>query len=119
MRRYRQTQSGTKTARMPQIHAMAPRSDTGVPVSANERAAFAVSVTGLTFANALSQSGNVETGTNTELANTSGKVTTKPADWAASAPLTVSATNAKIQLSAKPNAVTTAMHASAPVTPPV
>ena len=51
-----------------------------VVTSANERAAFAVSVTGLTFANAFSQSGKVETGTNTELANTSGKVTTKPAD---------------------------------------
>ena len=43
----------------------------------------------------------LETGTNTELANTSGKITTKPAACAASAPRTVSATNAKIQLSAK------------------
>ena len=77
------------------------------------RAAFAVSVTGLAFANACSQSGMLETGTNTELANTSGKITTKPADCAASAPRTVSPTNAKIQLSANPNALTTATHASA------
>jgi hypothetical protein len=77
------------------------------------RAASAVSVTGLASANACSQSGIVETGTNTELANTSGKSTTKPADWAASARRTVSATNAKIQLRAKPNALTTATHASA------
>jgi hypothetical protein len=80
MRRYRQTQSGTKTTRIPQIQAAAPASDVGVPIRANERAAFAVSVTGLTFAKAFSQSGKVETGTKTELANTSGKVTTKPAD---------------------------------------
>jgi hypothetical protein len=39
---------------------------------ANERAAFAVSVTGLAFANGCSQLGMLETGTNTELANTSG-----------------------------------------------
>ena len=36
-------------------------------------------VTGLTFATACSQLGRVETGTNTELANTSGNRTTKPA----------------------------------------
>ena len=61
-------------------------------------------MTGLTFANVCSQSGMLATGTNTELAKTSGKITTKPADCAASAPRTVSATKAKIQLSAKPNA---------------
>ena len=44
----------------------------------------------------------LSTGTNTELAKTSGKIATKPADCAASAPRTVSATKAKIQLSAKP-----------------
>ena len=55
----------------------------------------------------------LETGTNTELANTSGKITTNPAACAASAPRTVSATNAKIQLSANPNAPTTATEASA------
>ena len=53
------------------------------------------------------------TGTNTELAKTSGKITTKPAAWAASAPRTVSATKAKIQLRAKPNALTMATEASA------
>ena len=41
---------------------------------------FAVSVTGLILAKACSQSGMLETGTNTELANTSGKITTNPAD---------------------------------------
>src|SRR3954451_7846986 len=107
-----------KSASRPQVHAAAPATDLGFPVSAYERAAFAVSVTGLTFANASSQLGKVDTGTNTELANTSGKVTTKPADCAASAPRTVSATYAKIQLRAKPKAETTAMHATAPVTPP-
>src|SRR3954452_11718471 len=108
-----------KIASRPQVHAAAPASDCGAPVSAYERAAFAVSVTGLTFANASSQSGKVDTGTNTELANTRGKVTTKPADCAASAPRTVSATNAKIQLRASPNAVTTTIAASAPATPPL
>ena len=59
----------------------APASEDGVPgTSASERAAFAVRVTGLTFAKAWSQSGMVETGTNTELAKTRGKTTTKPAD---------------------------------------
>jgi hypothetical protein len=56
----------------------------------------------------------VETGTNTELANTRGKTTTNPADCAASAPRTVSATKAKIQLRAKPKAATTAIEATAP-----
>ena len=58
------------------------------------------------------------TGTNTELAKTSGKIATKPADCAASAPRTVSATKAKIQLSANPKALTTATAASASTTPP-
>src|SRR5260370_663865 len=62
--------------------------------------------------------GKVETGTNTELAKTSGKITTNPAVCAVSAPRTVSATKAKIQLRAKPKAATTAMHATAPATPP-
>ena len=74
---------------------------------------FAVSVTGLTLAMACSQSGMLATGTNTELAKTRGKMTTKPADWAASAPLTVSATNAKIQLKARPKAATIATEAIA------
>src|SRR5262250_187467 len=103
------------TASMTPIHAAAGPSEVGVPVSASERAASAVTVTGLTLANAASQPGIVETGTNTELAKTSGKITTKPADCAASAPRTVSATKAKIQLSAKPKAATTAIEASAPV----
>src|SRR3954470_3178276 len=107
-----------KIASRPQVQAAVPASDSGVPVSANERAASAVSVTGLAFANASSQPGKVDTGTNTELANPSGKVTTKPADCAASAPRTVSATNAKIQLSAKPKSATTPMHPSAPPRPP-
>src|SRR3954449_6529535 len=107
-----------KSASRPQVHAAAPARDCGAPVSAYERAAFAVSVTGLTFANASSQPGKVDTGTNTELANTSGKVTTKPADCAASAPRTVSATYAKIQLRANPKAATTATEARAPDRPP-
>src|SRR3954463_3955953 len=100
---------------MPPIQASAPASECGVPVSASERAALAVSVTGLTLAIVWSQSGNVATGTKTELANTSGNVTTKPADCAASAPRTVSATYAKIQLSAKPK---TATIATQPIPPP-
>src|SRR6059036_330359 len=99
---------------MPPIHASAPASECDVPVSASDRAAFAVSVTGLTLAIVWSQSGNVAIGTKTELANTSGNVTTKPADCAASAPRTVSATYAKIQLRANPNAATTATDATAP-----
>src|SRR6266487_6347176 len=106
------------TASRPPIHVAAAPSDAGVPKSASERAASAVTVTGLTFANACSQSGKVETGTNTELANTSGKTTTNPADCAASAPRTVSATKAKIQLRARPKALTTATAASASTTPP-
>src|ERR671935_2041792 len=107
-----------KTASRPPIHAAAAPSDAGAPVSAYERAASAVTVTGLTFANASSHPGMVEMGTNTELAKTSGKTTTNPADCAASAPRTVSATKAKIQLSAKPKAETTAIAANAPDTPP-
>jgi hypothetical protein len=41
---------------------------------------FPVRVTGFAFATACSQLGMLETGTNTELAKTSGKMTTKPAD---------------------------------------
>src|SRR3954453_6909529 len=67
---------------MPAIHANAPASWTGVPSSANPRAAFAVSVTGLTLAIVWSHCGNVATGTKTELANTRGNVTTNPADCA-------------------------------------
>src|SRR5918911_4521734 len=106
------------TASSPPIQAAAAPSEAGPPVSAYERAASAVSVTGLTFANASSQPGIVATGTKTELAKTSGKTTTNPADCAASAPRTVSATKAKIQLSAKPKPATTASAASAPDTPP-
>src|SRR6185312_16913571 len=106
------------TARRPAIDAIAPAREDGVPgTRARERAAFAVRVTGLTFANACSQLGMLETGTNTELANTSGNRTTKPADCAASALRTVSATNAKIQLSARPKALTSAMQARAWRTP--
>src|SRR5256885_11610310 len=106
------------TARRPAIQAIAPPREDGVPgTRAKERAAFAVRVTGLTLAIACSQPGKVETGTNTELANTSGNRITKPADWAASAPRTDSATKAKIQLSARPKALTSAMHARACATP--
>src|SRR5436305_5939695 len=102
------------TARRPPIQRIAPPRDDGVPgTRARERAAFAARVTGLTFAIASSQFGRVETGTNTELANTIGNRMTNPADWAASAPRTVSATKAKIQLSARPKALTSAMHARA------
>src|SRR6266576_61884 len=83
------------TASRPPIHAAAAPADAGVPKRANERAALAVTVTGLIFANACSQSGKVETGTNTELAKTSGKITTNPAVCAVPAPRTVSATKAK------------------------
>src|SRR3954452_5267308 len=107
MRRERQTDSGMNTARSPAIQAIAPPREDGVPgTRASERAAFAVRVTGLAFAIAASQFGRVETGTNTELANTSGNRTTKPADWAASALRTVSATTAKTQPRAGPTGVT-------------
>ena len=72
-----------------------------------------VAVTGLTFAIAWSQSGIVSTGTKIELAKTSGKIATKPADCAASGPFATNPTYAKIQLSAKPNAATTMTHATA------
>src|SRR6478672_1382057 len=106
--------SGMNTASRPPVHAAVAASDAGVPKSASARAVLAVTVTGLIVANACSQCGKVATGTNTELAKTSGKITTNPAVWAASAPRTVSATKAKIQLRAKPNAATTAMHPTAP-----
>src|SRR5260370_29368906 len=106
------------TASRPPIHAAAAPSDAVVPKSASERAASAVTVTGLIVANACSQCGMVETGTNTELAKTSGKITTNPAVCAASAPRTVSAPKAQIQLRAKPKAATTAMQAAAPAAPP-
>src|SRR3979411_2981283 len=92
------------TASRPPIHAAAAPSDAGVPRSASERAASAVTVTGLIFANACSQCGMVETGTNTELAKTSGKITTKPAVCAASAPRAVGPRKGKTQLGAKPKA---------------
>src|ERR1700758_5762718 len=107
-----------KTASRPPVQPAAAPSDAGGRTSASERAASAVTVTGLIVANACSQSGKVATGTNTELANTSGKITTNPAVCAVSAPRTVSATKAKIQLRAKPKAATTATHATAPATPP-
>src|SRR3954469_9649814 len=102
---------------MPPIHASAPASECGVPVSASERAAFAVSVTGLTFAIVWSQSGNVAIGTKTELANRGGNVTPNPAACAAAAPRTVSATYAKIQQSTKPKAATIATQPIAPDRP--
>src|ERR1700722_5132051 len=106
------------TARRPAIQAIAPAREDGVPGwRARGRAAFAVRVTGLTFENVCSQLGWLETGTNTELANTSGNKITKPADWAASALRTVSATKAKIQLSASPKALTSAMQARACAAP--
>src|SRR6266704_365840 len=88
------------TARIAAIQAAAPPSEPGTPpVSENDRAALAVSVIGLA------------------LAKTSGKTTTKPADWAASAPRTVKARKAKIQLSANPTLATRATAASALATP--
>src|SRR4051812_25895272 len=103
---------------MPTIQASAPPSESGTPpVSANVRAASAVSVTGEAFAIGCSQSGMLETGTNTELAKTSGNSSTNPAVWAVSAPRTTSETNAKTQLRAKPNAATSATHAQAGSTP--
>ena len=62
------------------------------PSSAKPRAASAASVTGLTSATTCNHEGMLATGTNTELAKTSGKITTKPADCAASAPRTARAT---------------------------
>src|SRR3954462_3289751 len=106
------------TARRPAIQAIAPPREDGVPgTRARERAALAVRVTGLAFAITCSQLGSVETGTNTELAKTSGNRMTKPADWAASGLRTVSATNAKIQLSARPKALTSAMQPRACAAP--
>src|SRR4029078_8160548 len=94
------------------------RIDTGVRYGGGERAGWAVMVRWLIFANACSQAGKVETGTNTELANTSGKITTNPAVCAVSAPRTVSATKAKLHRTAKPKAATPTMHPTAPATRP-
>src|SRR5689334_9828738 len=97
------------TASSPAIHAIAPPSDDGVPETRDrDRAALAVSVTGLASAKPCSQLGMLDTGTNTELAKTSGNRTTNPADCAASALRVVSPTKAKIQLSARPKALTSA-----------
>ena len=75
------TQSGMKIASSPPIHANVPGSELEVlPPRQNARAASAVRVTGLILANPSSHAGMVSTGTNTELAKTSGKITTKPAD---------------------------------------
>src|SRR6266699_5949785 len=118
IRRYRQMHNGMNRTSSPRIQATVPPSELGTPpTSAYDRAVSAVSVTGLTFATAFSQSGMLDTGTKTELANTRGKMTTKPADCAASAPPTASATKAKIQLSANPKALTTATDTSAPGSP--
>src|SRR5258705_111817 len=68
------------TASRPRVHAAAAPSDAGVPVSAHERAASAVTATGPTFAEARSQLGIAHMGTNTENAQTSRKTTTKQAD---------------------------------------
>src|SRR6266699_4931235 len=107
------------TAIRPPVQAAAAPSGAVVPKRASERAVSAVTVTGLIVANVCSQSRKVETGTNTELAKTGGKITTNPAVWAASAPRTVSATTAKIQERARPKAATTATHPAAPAAPPV
>src|SRR6476661_7944330 len=103
---------------MPTIQASEPASEPGTPpVSANVRAAFAVSVTGEASAIGCSQLGMLDTGTKTELAKTRGNSSTNPAVWAVSAPRTTRETNAKIQLSANPKAATRATHASAGRTP--
>src|ERR1700730_6221763 len=102
----------------PRTQPAVPPSELGTPpTSAYDRAVFAVSVTGLTFAKACSQSGMLDTGTKTELAKTRGKMTTKPDDCAASAPTTSRETKAKIKLSAKPKAFTQATDMSAPSSP--
>src|SRR5882757_8773720 len=87
------------------------------PVSASLRAASAVKVTGETLAIGCSQPGVDDTGTKTELAKTSGNSNTNPAVCAVSAPRTTSETKAKIQLSANPNAATSATQASAAAMP--
>src|SRR5260370_3550872 len=118
IRRYRQTHSGMNRASSPRIQAAVPPSELGTPpTSAYDRAVSAVRVTGLTFATACSQPGMLATGTKTELANTRGKMTTKPADCAASAPPTVSATKAKIQLRPNPKPLTTATDRTPPTSP--
>ena len=61
------------TARRQAIQAIAPPGEGGVPWSrAREHAAFAVRVTGLTFAKACSQLGMLKMGTNTEVENKFG-----------------------------------------------
>src|SRR5919201_6275798 len=89
-RRYLRTQSGTKTSRMPPTQASICHSElpTSPPI-ASALAVSAVAVTGLTSAMLRSQSGIVSTGTKMELAKTSGKIATKPADCAASGPFAI------------------------------
>src|SRR2546429_9617516 len=106
------------TASRPPIHAAAAPSDAVVPKRASERAALAVTVTGLIAAKAWSQGGKVATGTNTELAKTSGKMTTNPAVWAVSAPRTGRAPTAKSQLGANAKAAAAATHPACPAIPP-
>src|SRR5260370_7692124 len=96
-------------ASSPRIQAAVPPSELGTPpTSAYDRAVSAVSVTGLTLATACSQPGMLATGTKTELANTRGKMTTKPADCAPPAPRTLNPTKPNTQLSAHPQHLTTA-----------
>src|SRR6478736_6295586 len=105
---------------MPTIQASEPASELGTPpVSASVRAASAVTVTGEASAIGCSQSGMLETGTNTELAKTSGNSSTNPAVCAVSAPFTTRDTKAKIQLSAKPKAATSRTQPTAGMNPPV
>ncbi len=61
-------------------------------------------LTGLIFRERLQLVRHGETGTNTELAKTSGKITTNPAVCAASSPWTMSATKTDSHLRAKPKA---------------
>src|SRR5919112_57737 len=108
-----------KTASSAPIQISASPSEGGRPDSSEyERAVLAVNVTGEASANVRSQSGIPLTGTKTDDANTSGNITTNPADWAASAPRTISATNAKIQLRARPKPLTTRIAATACTAPP-
>src|SRR5689334_13010003 len=104
------------TIRIPKIQASAPPSDCGDPVSAKDRAAFAVNVTGFALAIGCSHAGIVATGTKTELAKTIGNTTTNPAACTASTPRTLSATKTNTQFSEKPNAATIATDAKAPAT---
>src|SRR3989344_7884106 len=63
---------------------------------------FTVTVIGLMFANACSQSGIVSMGTKMELANMMGKTQTNPATWAVSAFLTNMPLAAETQEKANP-----------------